>query len=46
MFLGPLVEKLISGSSPLIPFSAVQGSMAAFHDIFMRCRHWVSIKDI
>ncbi|XP_077317739.1 tRNA (32-2'-O)-methyltransferase regulator THADA-like isoform X2 [Lithobates pipiens] len=43
MFLGPLVEKLISGSAPLIPFSAVQASMAAFHDIFMRCRHWGAV---
>ncbi|KAM5191247.1 tRNA (32-2'-O)-methyltransferase regulator THADA-like [Mantella aurantiaca] len=43
MFLGPLVEKLLSSSSPIIPFSAVQGSMAAYHDIFMRCRHWGAV---
>lgn len=43
MLLGPLVEKVLSGSSPMIPFSAVQGSMAAYHDIFMKCRHWVNI---
>ncbi|XP_072271725.1 tRNA (32-2'-O)-methyltransferase regulator THADA-like isoform X2 [Pyxicephalus adspersus] len=43
MFLGPLVENLISGSSFLLPFSAVQGSMDAYHDIFMRCRHWGAV---
>ncbi|XP_018424157.1 PREDICTED: thyroid adenoma-associated protein homolog [Nanorana parkeri] len=43
MFLGPLVEKLISGSAPSIPFSAVQSSMAAYHDIFIKCRHWGAV---
>ncbi|XP_075072219.1 tRNA (32-2'-O)-methyltransferase regulator THADA-like [Mixophyes fleayi] len=42
-FLGPLVEKLVSGSIPLLPDSVVQGSVATYHDIFLRCRHWGAV---
>ncbi|XP_068099030.1 tRNA (32-2'-O)-methyltransferase regulator THADA-like isoform X2 [Hyperolius riggenbachi] len=41
MFLGPLVEKLMSSS--LIAASAVKDSVATYHDIFMRCRHWGAV---
>ncbi|CAJ0928495.1 unnamed protein product [Ranitomeya imitator] len=44
MFLGPLIEKLIATPTPIISDAAVEASMAAYHDIFMRCRHWVSLK--
>ncbi|KAM3939686.1 tRNA (32-2'-O)-methyltransferase regulator THADA-like [Leptodactylus fuscus] len=43
MFLGPLVEKLIAAPIPIISDAAVEGSMAAYHDIFMRCRHWGAV---
>ncbi|XP_069817223.1 tRNA (32-2'-O)-methyltransferase regulator THADA-like [Dendropsophus ebraccatus] len=43
MFLGPLVEKLIASPTPIISDSAVEGSMATYHDIFMRCRHWGAV---
>ncbi|KAM9330857.1 tRNA (32-2'-O)-methyltransferase regulator THADA-like [Gastrophryne carolinensis] len=42
MFLGPLVEKVIAASSQL-PVSAVQSTMATYHDIFIRCRHWGAV---
>ncbi|XP_077149561.1 tRNA (32-2'-O)-methyltransferase regulator THADA-like [Ranitomeya variabilis] len=43
MFLGPLVEKLIAAPTPMISDAAVEASMAAYHDIFMRCRHWGAV---
>ncbi|XP_063820871.1 tRNA (32-2'-O)-methyltransferase regulator THADA-like isoform X2 [Pseudophryne corroboree] len=43
MFLGPLVEKLVAGSTPLLPDSVVEGSVATYHDIFLRCRHWGAV---
>ncbi|XP_075177419.1 tRNA (32-2'-O)-methyltransferase regulator THADA-like [Anomaloglossus baeobatrachus] len=43
MFLGPLVEKLIAAPLLLISNSAIEASMRAYHDIFMRCRHWGAV---
>ncbi|XP_056387639.1 thyroid adenoma-associated protein homolog isoform X2 [Hyla sarda] len=42
-FLGPLVEKLIAAPTPIISDTAVERSMATYHDIFMRCRHWGAV---
>uniref|UniRef100_A0A8C5N3X0 DUF2428 domain-containing protein n=1 Tax=Leptobrachium leishanense TaxID=445787 RepID=A0A8C5N3X0_9ANUR len=41
LLLGPLVEKLISTSVPLLSASDVRESVMTYQDIFMRCRHWV-----
>ncbi|XP_072000891.1 tRNA (32-2'-O)-methyltransferase regulator THADA-like [Engystomops pustulosus] len=43
MFLGPLVEKLIAASTPIISNAAVEESMATYNNIFMRCRHWGAV---
>ncbi|XP_075688352.1 tRNA (32-2'-O)-methyltransferase regulator THADA-like isoform X2 [Rhinoderma darwinii] len=43
MFLGPLVEKSIAAPTPIISETAIEGSMATYHDIFMRCRHWGAV---
>ncbi|KAG9487459.1 hypothetical protein GDO78_007361 [Eleutherodactylus coqui] len=43
MFLGPLIEKLIAVPTPIISDAAVEDSMATYHDIIMRCRHWGAV---
>ncbi|XP_044131476.1 thyroid adenoma-associated protein homolog [Bufo gargarizans] len=43
MFLGPLVEKLITAPTPILSDATVEASMATYHDIFMRCRHWGAV---